>query len=128
MTTVIEDHKTNAVNGGLAVAAMNEPGPGGACTHYRISGYDPLKHPSAKVSYAVHPHDILFQDGIENLCGVTNESVLAILTHRMRGFQSGKFACQENADALHHMELALHALKLRSTKRVERGVDNSHTP
>jgi hypothetical protein len=53
--------------------------------------------------------------------GVTNEVLLAIVKDRLEGFQSGKFPCQENEDALSGVNQALKSLHERTVARIDRG-------
>lgn len=57
--------------------------------------------------------------------GVTNEALLAIVEDRLDGFQSSKWACEENAEALKHIKLAIAALESRTQKRAARGVEGT---
>lgn len=54
--------------------------------------------------------------------GVFDDDLLAVVEDRMTGFQTGPFACQENADALAHIQAAREALGLRVARRVKKGV------
>lgn len=58
--------------------------------------------------------------------GLTHEVLLAILVDRLRGFQSGPFACRENALALAKLEEAQHWLHNRTRARVARGVEGTY--
>ena len=67
--------------------------------------------------------DIYFQDGspLEEVNGIFNEDLLEILIDRFEGFQSGDFACAENADALHHLKKALTISNSRTSRRKDQG-------
>jgi len=58
--------------------------------------------------------------------GVTNEDLIAIVIDRMRGFQSGDYACRENALALTKLEEALMWLCNRTNEREVRGVEGTN--
>ena len=58
--------------------------------------------------------------------GVSNEALLEVLIDRMRGFQSGPFACRENACALTNLEQAQMWLQKRTRDRVAAGVEGTH--
>lgn len=60
--------------------------------------------------------------------GITNEVLLAILIDRLRGFQTGPFACPENDVALLHLMGARDAMFERTQARAARGVEGTHTP
>lgn len=57
--------------------------------------------------------------------GLTNEALLAIVADRLEGFQSSKWACLENEEALAHVKDALVALESRTSKRLARGVEGT---
>ncbi len=58
--------------------------------------------------------------------GVTNEDLIAIVIDRMRGFQSGDYACRDNELALTKLEEALMWLRNRTNEREARGVEGTH--
>ena len=79
------------------------------------------------IADAAHLHAFIhFQHGAlkesESKPGCTDASVLAILIDRYEGFQSGKFACEENAEVLTHLNLAKKAMEKRVKDRLARGV------
>src|SRR5512137_1824170 len=101
------------------VFATDERGQGNANHVYRIEeatdGYQLL--------------DVKFQNGpiLEaGVNGVMNEDLLAILIDRLRGFQSGPYACRQNAIALTKLEEALMWLNHRTFARVSRGVEGTN--
>lgn len=57
--------------------------------------------------------------------GFTNESLLAILIHRTKHLDS-LFQSEENKHAITAMEEALKQFNLRTTKRINRGVEGKH--
>lgn len=72
---------------------------------------------------------IRFQDGPikeSGVNGVMDENLLAIVIDRLQGFQSGKFACEENQRALDFIQLGLQTLQLRTQNREKRGVEGTH--
>ena len=58
--------------------------------------------------------------------GISNESLLAIVEDRLSGFQSGPFACRENALALTKLQESMMWLHKRTRDRVARGVEGTH--
>jgi len=113
-------HKVNGVNDELTIDVQDEPGHGGACHRYMISFPNPM----------VDNHYLIaFQDGpIKEVGtnGLTHEALLAILIDRMEGFQSGPYANEDNHVALVALKAALDALKLRTERRLARGVEGTH--
>lgn len=97
-------------------------GAGGAHTFYTISGND---------SPLIRPVLLAFQQGdpaTEGINGWSNEALLAIVIHRLKGFQQGPFKNDFNAFALHAAETALATLNARSVERGARGVSGKQVP
>lgn len=97
------------------------PGDGGACHEYYISRKDGV----SVVPLGEFGH-VKFQKGPikENeLNGCFIEDILAIVVDRLQGFQSGDFACRENALALTKIQEAIHWLNHRTKDRLDRGVE-----
>lgn len=109
------------------VLVMDEPGCGGAHHEYTIAelpqtadaGRAPLR------SFGL----VSFQNGPVAEAGVNGchqEDLLAIVIHRLQCFQSGPYACRENALALTKLEEAMHWLNHRTSARQRRGVEGTH--
>ena len=87
---------------------------------------------NANHEYAIQwggPSDVTriqFQHGprgeVTSKAGVFDDDLLAILQDRLEGFQSGPFACEENAQALAAVRSARDALGLRVCRRIAKGV------
>ena len=76
---------------------------------------------------------IQFQHGARGIdgstAGVFEDALLAILQDRLEGFQSGPFACEENARALVGVQSARNALNERVAARMAKsvlGVNKTH--
>ena len=129
MTTTreITDHHTNECNRAIHVVAdERDPNSGYASHHYTITldrsaPDDPLTE-ETRLRFQRGP---IKEAGIN---GITNEVLLAIVIDRLEGFQSGPFACDENAAALHHVRAALSRLEDRTRARAVRGVEGTHEP
>lgn len=124
-------HKLSGVNEALTINVTDEPGQGGACHRYEVTGFDELKNPShtADDSSALGTLVILFQNGPlkeAGVNGITQEALLAILIDRLESFQAGKFTCQDNDDALWHVREALTCLQKRTRERLARGVEGTN--
>lgn len=106
------------------VQVADEPGEGGACHEYYISPSQ--GDPDSPVGeYAA----IRFQKGPvgeQGVNGCHQEDLLAIVIHRLEGFQSGEFACRENALALTNIKSALEWLNKRTADRQSRGVEGTN--
>ena len=116
----LNDHKVNPSSDTLTVAVMDEPGYDGANRAYDIVG--------GKAA----PTHLRFQNGPispdgNGVNGITHEALIAVLCDRLRGLQSGPYACKANACALTHLEEAQHWLQQRTIERMRRGVERTHT-
>lgn len=101
------------------VYAADEPGNGGANHQYEICC-------PTKDGVVIKELNVQFQNGARNLYGSTpgvlDTDLLEIVRDRLKGFQSGEFACRENACALTHIEEALMWMNRRVEDRIERNV------
>lgn len=108
----------------LRVQVLDEPGQGNACHEYFITtdwiGGGGKGLNDLRLSFQNGP---LKEVGVN---GITHEALLAILIDRLQGFQSGPYACQDNADALTSLYLALGFLQKRTISRLKRGVEGTH--
>lgn len=63
--------------------------------------------------------------------GAFVETLIAIAKDRLEWYQTesdGRFACQENADAMQHLHMALSILNQRTARREVEGTEGTHTP
>lgn len=112
------------------IFAIDDPGPGGAYHLYQI-----CKRDSGQIS----DEDSTFRASAENMLltiqmqcgprkepsaqnGVIDADLLEIVRDRLTAFQSGPYACRENACALTRIEEALMWLNRRAEDRITRGV------
>ena len=58
--------------------------------------------------------------------GAFVETILAVVASRIEFYNSAGFKCDENDEALSHIYAALEALKRRTARRVEAGVEGTH--
>lgn len=58
--------------------------------------------------------------------GAFVETVIAAAKQRIEYYQASKFACKENAEAVHHLGEALRWLNERTAKREARKVEGTH--
>lgn len=119
----INSHKVNPCNESLEIDVMDAPGAGGANHEYRLTARKFLAGESPERVF-----DLSFQNGPipeVGTNGVTHEALIAIVIDRLRSFQSGPFACRENALALTKLEEALHWLHHRTRERAMRGVEGT---
>lgn len=127
MRRELTDHMVNPANEKLRIEVLDGAGSGGASHSYRIDGYDPSTNTEFFGEYRMT--ELLFQNGPipdVGVNGITHEALLAVLIDRLRAFQSGPFACRENALALTKLEQAMHWLHHRTRARLARGVEGTH--
>lgn len=134
MRRMIESHRVNAANDQLHIAVCDDPGSGGANHRYEIGGFDTQSNPSRVRSDVAEERAqnllvLLFQNGAikeAGVNGVTHEALLAIVIDRMKAWQAGPFACDENKCALAHLEQAVRFLQARTRRRTEAGAEGTH--
>jgi hypothetical protein len=110
-------HEVNPANGSIELNVIDEPGDGGACHRYEAI------LPSGEVVMFDFQNGPIGEVGVN---GITHEVLLAILEDRLQGFQSGPFACWENAEALAAVRHAQSTLHSRTKGRRARGVEGTH--
>ena len=106
------------------VDTIDEPGVGGACREYYISqAAGPTDVPVGEFGHVQFQNGPVKERGIN---GCHNEDLIAIVIHRLQGFQSGEFACDANAAALIKLQGALRILCARTYEREKRGVGGTN--
>jgi hypothetical protein len=117
----------------LKIEVLDEPGQGGANHLYKITGMDTTSNVSDPFvdlyGEGAEHSTVLFQNGpIKEfgVNGITGEALTAILIDRLRSFQDGPFACEDNEEALRCYKQALHCLQRRTLARIARGVEGTH--
>ena len=118
----LTDHivENDSVNHQIMIDVTDEPGAGGANHGYMISW--PSSGP-ANTCFVPFQKGTVKEAGVN---GVTNEALLAIVIDRLRSFQAGPFACEENALSLNHCEKALMWLQRRTRELIKRDVEGTH--
>lgn len=134
----LTSHRVNGLNEALRVQVLDEPGPGGACHRYHVTTIETpppigggMSREDLRKAMAMQKavHEIRFQNGPiaeSGVNGISNEALLAIVEDRLLGFQSGAFACRENAIALTKLQEAMMWLQKRTVDRVRRGVEGTN--
>lgn len=112
----LTSHKVNGLNAELDIFVRDEPGPGNACHEYAI------EHPTKQMALIQFQKGPIVESGVN---GISNEALLAIVEDRLQGFQSGPYACRENAVALTKIQEAMMWLLKRTRDRVARGVEGT---
>lgn len=129
----ITSHRVNTANDKLVIEVLDEPGAGGACHHYRVSGFSTASNPSdpfvARHGEPATYGTLLFQNGPigeVGVNGITHEALLAIVVDRLECFQKGPFECIENSLALTSLREAIRCLHGRTKRRMEAGTEGTH--
>lgn len=112
------------------VFALDEPGPGGAHHLYEVVKLNTGRICEEDNTFRTRPENMLLtvqmQEGPRKdpnaIYGVLDTDLLEIVRDRLRSFQSGPYACRENACALTHIEEALMWMNKRVEDRITRGV------
>lgn len=97
------------------VVCTDATGAGGACHEYEIRDLN-----------GDNLDTVRFQNGPiqeSGVNGVQNEDLAAIIIDRLQGFQTGHFACRENAVALTKFQEGLMWLQKRTADREARNVE-----
>ena len=104
----------------IVVAVLDEKGQGGA--HHVYETYKNKGHYQA-VTRTRFQNGPIREFGVN---GTTNEAELTKVRHRLECFQEGPFPCDENAEALEHINKAIAVLKKRTDGRKARGVEGTN--
>lgn len=112
------------------VFSVDEPGPGGAPHLYEVVKLNTGRLCEEDGTFRTRPENMLLtvqmQEGPRNdpdaVHGVLDTDLLEIVRDRLIAFQSGPYACRENACALTHIEEALLWMNKRVEDRITRGV------
>ena len=116
----ITTHHTNECNRAITLEA-DERNENGVTQNYYVSW-----HERDDSTMTV---DVPFQYGpIKEVGtnGLTLEVLLSIAIDQLEGYQSSKFACEENERAMAHARDALMWLEERTKVRTARGVEGTH--
>lgn len=126
----LNGHKVNPAHDSLEIVTLDAPGSGGANHIYRVSGYTrDYPEPTPDDFDPTRDDVIRFQNGPiaeYGVNGLTQEVLLAICIDRLECFQSGPYACYENAMALIKLQEAQMWLQKRTRDRMARGVEGTH--
>ena len=119
----IKDHivQGDSINHQLAIVVTDQPGSGGANHEYEVRL--PTELGAVKVCRIEFQNGPIKEVGVN---GLTQEALLAIVIDRLKSFQAGPFASDDNQQALHFAETSLFFLQERTRKRIARGVEGTH--
>lgn len=110
----------DSANHQLIISVMDEPGQGGAHHAYfitRPSKVDGLPESGVHIDFQNGP---IKEVGVN---GLTHEALLAVIIDRLRSFQAGPYACEDNEHALDAGLVMLGYLQQRTKARIARGVE-----
>lgn len=60
--------------------------------------------------------------------GIANEDAIAMVIERLTNFQDTEFRCEENEEAIKHLEFALISLRKRTNRRTINGILGTSKP
>lgn len=112
----LTSHKVNELDKAVQIQVLDEPGQGNACHEYAMT----TGNYGQRISFQNGP---IKEFGVN---GTSNEVLLAIVEHRLQGFQSGEYACRTNALALTRVQEAMMWLHKRTRDRILRGVEGKN--
>jgi hypothetical protein len=125
MLRELTSHRVSGLNEAICIGVLDPPGPGNASHKYVMFVPNDVVNQELNASLS---QEITFQQGPIKEAGpngFSNEALLAIVEDRLAGFESGPYACEENAAALNHVREAMKSLHQRTLKRVARGVEGT---
>jgi hypothetical protein len=127
---LIHDHEINPANASIKVEA-DQPSQGNASHVYRVFAQDGtclgnLEFQNGPINAQVDDSGVGVGWRVNGVNGLTHEVLLAVILDRLRGFQSGQYACRENALAITKIEEALQWMHWRTRGRQVRGVEGTH--
>lgn len=125
MTRELTSHKVNGLNESLRLVVFDDPGHGNACHEYQIRNIEPNTgdgHDDVEMCLIKFQNGPIAESGVN---GISGEALLAIVEDRLIGFQSGPYACRENAVALTKIQEAMMWLQKRTLDRIRRGVEGT---
>ncbi|BEG72462.1 hypothetical protein RVBP21_0900 [Pseudomonas phage BRkr] len=125
----LEDGQVSGSSGGKTIDAYGVDEMSGAPKRIVISGFDASTNKAAEPSDNKLELVILLQNGVipeVGINGVTVEDLLTASIIVFEGFQSGKFACEENAKALFHMNAARELIRARLERRQAQGTEGTY--
>jgi hypothetical protein len=108
-------HKVNPANNLVTVTVIDTPN--GEPSTYRLSADEPFPGFSVTLNFQLGP--------INEVNGITNEVLLAIVRDRLEYFQKGNYACRENALALTKIEETLQWLHWRTRRQMAAGTEGT---
>jgi hypothetical protein len=123
----LTSHKVNGLNEAIRIIVADEPGQGNACHCYDIEAI--RRRTPDGLALEVQQCRVRFQNGPiaeVGVNGISQEALLAVVEDRLIGFQSGEYACRENAIALTKLQEAMMWLQKRTRDRVARGVEGTN--
>jgi hypothetical protein len=83
-----------------------------------------VEAPGLQIRWQQGPLNGPYEDNPWN--GAFPVTVLEAVLHRLEYYQDGKFACQDNNEAIHHIKRTIDTLNKRQIERFCRGVRGSH--
>lgn len=129
----IEDYEAGVVSdaaGAKTIDAYAVDERSNAPKRFVISGFDASTNPAAEAGDNLNACVILIQNGPlpeVGVNGVTAEDLLTVVAELYTSYQEGPFACEENAEALEHIQAAQAAIAKRFARREAEGTEGTYT-
>ncbi len=113
----IKSHRINKCNEFIAIFSEDEPQPGGAYSHYRISVMAPDKKSGADHHLRFHTGQVFNSKGdLLHISGITDEALLAVVLDRLRMSnrqREDSLAITKLEEALHWIEAGARVIEVR---------------
>lgn len=96
---------------------------------YVISGFNAANNPAVEPGDNTNQLVIILQNGTladAGINGVTAEDLLKVCQEVFLCYQESQFACEENQEALNHIQGALGAMAKRKARRTVEGTEGTH--
>jgi len=116
-TETIESHKVEGYPS-PDIETMGMPGSAGAHYGYCLSWPRKMLGEETEQSTVALRFQHGDPRGTDGINGLSETALVAIVMHRLNGFQSRKFKCKENEEALEKLASALYWLRCREMKEV----------
>ena len=124
MRTITTHHDGHGLNESIVIEADAQDPKAGGASHEYVFRFDGPRGENGRGVVTVGR--IQFQHGPRHepgsKPGIVEAALLAVLIDRLSSFQAGPFHCEENAEALGHLEAALALVKKRADARAARQV------
>lgn len=120
MSREITAHRGNGLNEAIIITAVDASDAAGDACHIYELHFTQGSGKSVRLEFQNGP---IKEAGYN---GISNEALLAVVIDRLESFQSGPFACEDNAAALKSVQRGLNRLLKRTQTRIQQGVEGTN--